>query len=140
MKKKNSVSDFEEERRRFLLTSFRRAIALQSEIDREKAFRTAADVPAPRFWVSENRAAAVIGKFLAGEDPTLSMLPEKRLMYREIYSRFLRLRAERPSESIAELLFEVVNDSAPRSYMSWQTARTIVYKERRRLRRERREI
>lgn len=138
MKKKNSISEFSSQRNRELVENFRRAIAAQSEIALADAFRKAVETPAPRFWVSEARAAAVIGKMVAGEDPLAGMYPEKRDMYLEIYARFLELRAQRPEETITALVFEVVNGEAPRAYMSWQRARIIIYNERRRIRMERR--
>lgn len=138
MRKPNSIPEFGDQRNRFLLESFRASIAAQSRIAVNNAFKTAAGAPAPRFWVSEARAAAVVGKMLSGEDPTLSMYEEKREMYREIFRRFSILRGERPEASIYELVFEVVNQEAPRSYMSWHRARVLIYEQRARLRKERR--
>ncbi len=138
MKKKNSISDFDREKRAFLLRNFREAIARQSVIDKNKAFHITAQSPTPRFWVSETRAAEVVGKLLAGSDPFARMLPEKIEMYREIFDRFMSLRKNRKDASIAELIFEIVNDEAPRSYLTWQTVRSIVYREQRRIREERR--
>ncbi|MDE6095419.1 MAG: hypothetical protein K2G52_04450 [Muribaculaceae bacterium] len=138
MKKRiKSTLEFERERNTFLLRAFRESIAAQSRISLNKAFKIAAEAPAPRFWVSEARAAAVIGKMLSGEDPTEGMHPEKREMYREMFSRFLALREENPGEPISELCFRVVNGEAPRSYMSWHRARVLIYKEKSRLRGER---
>lgn len=139
MRKKNAVCDFDSDRRRFILKCFRSAIAAQSVTDRNKAFHIASSAPAPRFWVSEARAAAVIGKMLAGDDPTPSMNPEKGEMYREIFARFLEAREYRPDDSIADILFDVVNTEAPRSYLSWQRTRSLVYEELRRAKRERKE-
>ena len=70
MRKKNSTLEFGRERNEFLLRSFRESIAAQSKISIDNAFRQATEKPAPRFWVSEVRAANVIGKMLAGDDPT----------------------------------------------------------------------
>ena len=137
MKKKNSTSDFSASRSRAMLENFRSAIAAQSKIEIKKAFQTVAEAPAPRFWVSEFRAAAVIGKMLSGNDPTPDMLPEKREMYRELYSRVLVLREANPDRSIYDLVFEAVNQPAPRNYMSPKRVMTIVYEEQKRLRRER---
>lgn len=139
MKKKNSVSEFTSERDTLLLSNFRRAIAAQSKISLEKAFRTASECPAPRFWVSETRAAIVIGAILAGKDPLASMTPEKREMYRELFARFLALRELHPDAPVSELAFEAVNQPAPRAYISWPRVRTIIYNMRRRMRRERSE-
>lgn len=127
MKKQNSISEFTDQRNRLLLENFRSAIAAQSQIALNEAFKTAAESPAPRFWVSETRAAAMIGRMLAGKDPTAGMYKEKREMYLELFNRFLALRASRPDESISSLVFEVVNQPAPRAYMSWERARTIIY-------------
>ena len=69
MRKLNSNAEFEAHRRKFLIENFRREIARQSKIEIERTFRNVADSPAPRFWVSEPRAAAVIGKMLHGNDP-----------------------------------------------------------------------
>lgn len=138
MKKRNSTSEFGKERNRFLLQAFRESIAAQSKIAIKNAFKEATEAPPPRFWVSEARAAAVLGKMLAGEDPTADMNLEKREMYQELYARFLELRELYPEASIAELTFRVVNDEAPRSYISWQRARMIIYEEKRLLKKERR--
>ena len=138
MRKKNSTLEFGRERNEFLLRSFRESIAAQSKISLDNAFRQAAEKPAPRFWVSEVRASNVIGKMLAGDDPTVDMVPEKREMYREMFARFMVLRKENPDASIAQLCFQVVNDEAPRSYMSWHRARVLIYEEISRQRNERR--
>ena len=140
MRKKNSVSEFTSERNLHLLESFRKSIARQSEISLANAFHHASEQPAPRFWVSERRAAIVIGRMLAGETPTLSMNKEKRELYEEIYSRFLELRALRPDESIYSIIFEIVNRPAPRTYISDERARSIVYEELRKRRMERRGV
>lgn len=66
MKKKNSVSEFSSERNLRLLEIFRKHLAARSQDAAEKAFGLAASTPAPRFWVSESRAAAVVGRLLAG--------------------------------------------------------------------------
>lgn len=139
MRNKNSTLEFGRERNEFLLRSFRESIAAQSRISIDNAFRQATEKPAPRFWVSEVRAANVIGKMLAGDDPTADMVPEKREMYREMFARFMAMREENPDASIARLCFEVVNDEAPRSYMSWHRARVLIYQEINRQKKERRE-
>lgn len=131
MRKPNAISDFALQRGEVLLANFREAIASESKISVEKAFRRTAEAPAPRFWVSEHRAAAVIGHILAGDDPLTGMYEEKREMYREIYERFLELRALRPHETIYALVSEVVNSPAPRSYLSPQRAKSIIQSEKR---------
>ena len=128
MRKPNSTAEFESARREFLLTQFRQVIAGQSKISAAKAFHAAASAPAPRFWVSEPRAAAVVGKMLADESCIDSMTEEKREMYREIYRRFIKIRRMCPDMTIADIVFDIVNAEAPKSYLSKDRARSIIYK------------
>ena len=131
MKKKNSCLEFGTERNLFLLQQFRKSIAKQSHISLQKAFKEAADSPAPRFWVSEDRATEVISKMLQGQDPTPDMLPERARMYREICRRVRSLKRSRPDEPLCRLVFSVVNSPAPASYLSPNRIKTIVYETKR---------
>ena len=131
MRKPNSTAEFEAARRDFLLAQFRQVIAGQSKIAVAKAFRDTASAPAPRFWVSEARAAAVIGKMLTDESYTDSMNEEKREMYREIYRRFIKIRRMCPEMTIADIVFDIVNAEAPKSYLSKDRVRSIIYKAKR---------
>lgn len=126
MKKKNCRCEFSSERSEFLLRNFRESIAAQSQISLKRAFQDAADAPAPRFWVSEARAARVVGLLLKGIDATEGMHPEKRRMYLEIYRRFLDLRKEQPESCIGDLVFQIVNSEAPCSYLSSEWAGRII--------------
>lgn len=126
MKKKNSVCEFKDQRSRLLLENFRASLARQSEISAKKAFGEAVAAPAPRFWVSEARAAAVIGKMIAGQDPTASMFPEKARMFQEIFRRVEILRKKEPDATVGDLVFRVVNSPAPCSYLTPLHARRLV--------------
>ena len=127
MKKKNCTCEFSSHRNTLLIENFRKSIARQSQISLQKAFMDAKSTPAPRFWVSERRAAEVISKMLAGKDPTPSMYPEKREMYREIFRRVLPLRRRYPDAPLSELVFRVVNSEAPDFYLSLYSVRNIIY-------------
>lgn len=129
MRKKNSISEFGSQRSRLLLENFRRSIATQSKISFMKAFHDAANAPAPRFWVSEARATRVISMMLKGEDPLTGMRKEKRDMYIEIFNRVKKIKEERPGESLGDIVFEVVNSEAPKSYLDWQWAQRLILKE-----------
>lgn len=126
MKKKNCNCEFKNERSRLLLENFRKSLAEQSTISAERAFRDAVSSPAPRFWVSEARATAVIRLMLKGKDPTVSMIAEKARMYREIYRRVVRLLEKEPAQPLGDLVFRVVNSEAPSYYMCVKHARRLV--------------
>lgn len=145
MKKKNSVSDFTSERNAALVANFRKNLVAQSQISIDSAIKGAAQAPAPRFWVSEQRAAVVIARMLkadlaspeASEAILQTMFEEKREMYREIYARVKALMESGPQMGMTEAVIEVINQPAPRSYMSWQRAKGVIYSESRRRRLER---
>ena len=119
-------SEFSTQRSMALLNSFREALARESYITVRKIFKEAADAPAPRFWVGENRAARIVSMMLKGADPTSGMNTEKRKMYLEIYRRVKELKTLNPEAPVGDLVFEVVNSPAPHSYLSWQRAREII--------------
>ena len=126
MKKKCSYSEFNSQRKEHLLRGFRESVARQSRISAERAFRYAAERPAPRFWVSEERAAEVVSKIFVNPGIMESMYKEKGEMYLEIYRRVRKLREVYPRASLSSLVFRVVNSEAPRSYISWQRARNVI--------------
>ena len=128
MKKKNSRCEFASERSALLLRNFRESIARQSVISLKRALQEAADAPAPRFWVSEARAMRVISMIMKGEDILESMHPEKRAMYEEIYRRVMNIRAEHPEIPLGDVVFDVVNNEAPKSYLTWGWCRKILGK------------
>ena len=119
-------SEFSSHRSEMLLLNFRRSIAAQSRISAKKAFQEAADAPAPRFWVSEARAARIISRMRQGDDPTVDMTTEKREMYRELYRRFLILEKQNPQMPVGDIVFTIVNDTAPKSYISPERARQLI--------------
>lgn len=129
MRKKNSIAEFSSERSELLLKNFRISLAQQSQISIAKAFHFAANSPAPRFWVSEIRALKIIRRLLKGEDALEGMNPEKREMYLEIFRRVKDYKQKYPEMPLGDIVFEVVNSPAPKSYLSIsRTARIVKYR------------
>lgn len=134
MKKKDSTSDFTLHRAQVLREAFHKALAAQSRIEVAKAFKDAAEAPAPRLWISEPRAAAVLSKLLNGTPLPSKTLPNKREMYAELLHRakeYLRLN---PGASVTDAAFEAVNAPADSSYISPDRVKTIINSEKRRRR------
>lgn len=118
MKKKNSTCEFSSERSELLIRNFRESLARQSVISIKRAFQDAADAPAPRFWVSEARAMRIISLMMKGTDITEGMHRKKKEMYEEIFSRVSKIKSECPDKPLGDIVFEVVNDKAPESYIT----------------------
>ncbi len=127
MKHHGSCADYTPLRNRELLLAFRREMAVAPFIRRLEICRKVADSPASRFWVSEERAAAVISSMLAGRRlPKMSH--NKREMFTEIYWRYISMRDLRPRESLFSLISEIVHQPAPKFYLTPLTVGEIIYR------------
>ncbi len=132
MRRKHAVCQFADSRNRELLQRFREQIASKSAFTAEAIFNATAETPASRFWVSEERAAAVIYSLEKGEPVLDDMFPRKRAMFQEIFRRYRALRKERPDATVAELASEIVYQEAPCHYITGYRVRKLVTDERRR--------
>lgn len=121
MKHKGSFLEFTHQRNTELLAAFRHCIASTKHIFLPDICRRISEMPTSRFWVSEERAAAVIALMLAHR-PLPKMRPNKVEMYRELYIRVCTLRAMNPDAPLTELVEIAVHSPAPKFYL---TPRTI---------------
>lgn len=144
MKHKGSVSDFKESRNEELYAQYRREIRnSRRELHAMELCRKVAETGASRYWVSEYRAAAVIGRLLAIsrrmgkasretllEIPPLNgMVPERARLYLDLFSR-LQTTADDGTPLICAVS-RLVNGPAPRHYLSPETVMKIVRLQRR---------
>ena len=120
--------EFASERSEVLIRHYRESLARQSVISAQRAFQDAAEAPAPRFWVTEARAMRVISMMRKSHDILEGMHPQKQRMYKEIYRRVMKMKAENPSMPLGDIVFEVVNNPAPSSYLTWRWCRKIIRK------------
>lgn len=127
MKPHGSILEFTRERNADLLHAYRIQIARARHIRMKDIGRAIVNMPASRFWVSEERAAVVISAMLAGRDLPANMRPTKCEMFSEIFNRVMKLRHLRPNTPVADLVAEVVNSPAPKFYMLPRYAMNIIY-------------
>lgn len=118
MKKTGNISDFAEERDAALMAAYRQELTETRATSLDSIAAGVAVRPCSRFWVSEERAVAVISAMLRGRDVTATMHPSKRRMYEEIYRRTMALRARRPHASLISVIPEVIYSEAPEFYLS----------------------
>ena len=119
--------DFTRQRNRDILRAYRQQLAKASYIVMPEIFQRVADSPASRFWVSEERAAVVVSRMLVGK-PFSRMRRNKREMFEEIFRRFLVLREQYPDKSVYELTSIVVNQPAPKFYLTARTVGEFIYR------------
>ena len=125
MKHKGSKFEYQDERDKDLMRAYHEQIASCDTIVLSDTFRNVVSMPSARFWVSEERAAIVIARMFRG-DKLEKMRPNAREMYFEIYKRVVSEMETYPDKSIAEIIFQVIRQPAPKFYLTPQTARVIV--------------
>lgn len=128
MKHKGSVSEFSDERNRYIMSLFRKFYTSGPDRTLRGICRLVASSAAPRFFVSERRASEMISMLRRGK-----ILPPmhsaKRRMYAEILKRVTDSQQACPGMPLSDAVFEVVNAPAPEIYISEATVRSIIYRE-----------
>ena len=115
MKYFGSILEFTRARNIDLMRAYREKLAEASIIVMPVIFELVAESPASRFWVSEERAAIVMRR-------------NKREMFEEIYRRFIIMKQEFPDKSVYELVTNIVNQPAPKFYLTPRTVGEFIYR------------
>lgn len=128
MKAYGSVLAFTHERNEALLAAFRRFTSEAKYIRLDEIALKIVNSPSPRFWVSAERAAAVVSCIMRGKPVLAGMRPSKREMFVEIHRRVLALKEECPGLCLFDLALIVVNSPAPKFYMEPSSVVERLYK------------
>lgn len=133
MKKKGTISQLQHERDDDLMRAFQNELAGRPHILLPEVLNAVVSSPSKRFWVTSERAAIVIYNMMKG-DELEHMRPLKRKMFREIYRRVMKLKANYPQLSIPILTEQVVAEPAPEFYITPGSAKVIISRIRKRRR------
>ena len=133
MKKKGTISQLQHERDDDLMRAFQQELAGRPHILLPEVLNAVVSSPSKRFWVTSERAAIVIYNMMKGDELDL-MRPLKRKMFREIYRRVMKLKANYPQLSIPILTEQVVAEPAPEFYITPGSAKVIISRIRKRRR------
>lgn len=128
MKTFGAVLAFTRQRNLALLRVYRRCVAEASFVRLDEIGERVVNSPAPRFWVSEQRATTVVSAILRGKPVLDTMRPTKREMFLEIYRRVLILRKKHPKWRLPRLVGHVVHSPAPKFYMEPSSALERLFK------------
>lgn len=119
---------FTHQRNAALLSAYRQLVDAASYIRLDEIGRKIVNSPSPRFWVSEERATAVVSAIMRGKPVLETMRPTKREMFEEIHRRVVTLKRLHPDWCLLELVHEVVNAPAPKFYMKASSAIERLFK------------
>lgn len=126
MKKHGNRIDFTDERNLALVSLFRRKIREASLIDLDAIFLEISRTPAPRFFISEERALYLIRNFRRTGRMRVEMPLRRRLM-EDLLRVVGRLQSRTPDMSLTEAVYKAVNSPAPSYYLTPGSCRTIIY-------------
>lgn len=125
MKKKGTISQLKHQRDDDLMRVYLLELGSRSHILLPEVLKAVVASPSRRFWVTSERASIVIYNMMKG-DQLEYMRPLKRKMFREIYRRVMKLKANYPQLSISILTEQVVAEPAPEFYITWRSAKVIL--------------
>lgn len=130
-------NEYHEERDKDLWHTYQQVCEQQQHSTDMEAVRRSVQHEAPRFYVSDERAARVLSWIAGGDARMERMVPKRREMFHEIYRRTMALRAQEPDCALVELVRRVVCGRAPEYYLTPQSGYMILRQMRRRRRIER---
>ncbi|MBE6300182.1 MAG: hypothetical protein E7083_07650 [Bacteroidales bacterium] len=131
MKKVGAKMEYADERMADLMRLYHEYLRECKHISLADVYEKIVNLPSRRFWVSSTHALKVVSAILRGEDILLSMRRPKAEMYIEIFRRVMQLKEREPSTSIAKLCEQVVQQPAPKIYLSPGSAKIMIYQYRR---------
>lgn len=131
MKRAGDKMIFTSERNADVKRAVRAALGRMDVVNMGQACALAVSMPARRFWVSEERACAVVSAMMRNISALDGMRGAKRRMFREIYRRVLLARKQNPEATLVDIVAGVIEQEAPEFYLEPMTVRDIIYKSRR---------
>lgn len=128
MKHLGSLMMYSEEREKDLKRVYDEYIGKCKYVCMPDVYAHIVNMPSKRFWVSETRATLVVNGIIRGRNTLEKMCPSKREMFLEIYNRFVALKEKYPQMSTKDLCCMVVNQPAPKFYLTPKTAKVMICK------------
>lgn len=125
MKHNGSVFEYAQERNEDIMRAYIEQIDSCDRINLPQIFNRVVNMPSKRFWVSAERASIVVSSIMKGDDLS-HMRSTKREMFFEIYRRVMELRNVYPTYSILQLTCIVVQQQAPKFYLTAGSAKVII--------------
>ena len=136
MCRKGTTLDYLEEMQKDVYAKYKTVVSNGVKTERE-AFEKTQKMPSKRFWVSPNQAYKICMAIHKGDDSVFVHMPKYRVdMFQEIYRRFLEQRNKIMfrGRKLYAIMPYLISQQAPQFYISIDTIRKIVYKQRKKQR------
>lgn len=130
MKHTGALMEYSKSRSDDLMRAYDEYIASCSYIRLSDVYNKIVNMPSRRFWVSDTRATFIISAMMRREAHLERMWPSKREMYEEIYRRVIAMREDYPEFTVSKLCAMVVEQPAPKFYLTPGSAKMVVCKAR----------
>ena len=127
MKPHGSHYEYEDQRNDNLMEVYHEIIVKANHVRMPDVYEKVANSPSRRFWVSEERATIVVSSMMRG-DKLKRMRPLKREMYNEIFRRVMALREQNTIMPISQLVAQVVEQPAPKFYLTPGSTKVLICK------------
>ncbi|WP_311561248.1 hypothetical protein [Prevotella bivia] len=131
MKRRGSLMEYSQERIESIMHIYDEYISSCEYIDTSYICKHIANMPAPRFWVSSIWASKMMYAMFKGSQ-LKNMLPSKREMFQEIFRRVKTLRKLHPNWTIKKCCEIVVEQPAPKFYLTAESIGVMICKEKKR--------
>ena len=131
MKKRGAKVEYADDRLSELIRLYREYISTCKHISMPDVYAKIVQMPSQRFWVSSVRAAVVVSAMMRGEDVLSKMRGSKAEMFREIHKRVVEIREKNPHTSLLEICENVVQQPAPKIYLTPGSAKIMICQYRR---------
>ena len=132
---RRTAFEYRDDRGRDLLEVFNQELGKHDHELVEDVVRRTVNRPARRFWVSEERAMRVVSE-MQRKPLSTRCHPLKREMYEEINRRSQAVGRKHPKWPLSRCVFWVVNQPAPKFFLSVSSAHAIILEERKRCAKE----
>lgn len=137
MKHKGSAMEYAQERMNEIMRAYNEYVCSCKHINIPYICKKIAEMPASRFWVSEIWASKIILAMMQNKHPYYNMRPLKKEMFLEIHKRVIEIKRQNPQFSIKKCCTIVVEQPAPKHYLSPTSIQVMICKEKKRLFQER---
>ena len=125
MKHKGKSYSFVKQRNDDLYAEYKKIVSKRSFLNMGEIANELYTIPAPRFYVSSERAAIVISAMYNGFK-LKGMTKNKKEMFIELYKRAKKLKKKMPDLSWTEIAQMLVNQPAPSFYLTPGSAKVLI--------------